>query len=242
MNINQTLNMNTLFSSLPSNYKYNKSSSFAQLSTVLTDYASIKSGSYGKLMKAYYTKYPTSTFKEKDAITNSYLTKVNADNAKEKADILNTTGAKSLFAKTGTNEDGTDIINIDTIYKGVSDFIASYNTFILDASSSKSAPVLREANNLTNYTTLYKNLLSKAGITLNTDNTLSIEEEDFKKTSSSSLKSMFNGAGSFSYQVSLKASMISYYADRESSINNSYSNNGSYLSTYTSGNLMDEIF
>lgn len=242
MNINQTLNMNTLFSSLPSKSSNGMSKSFTQLSGVISDYTSIKSGSYGKLMKAYYTKYPTSTYTESDTVTSSIKTKIYADSAKEKADALCYEDKKSVFTKTGTAEDGSDEYNMDAIYKSVSSFIESYNTLILDATSSSSSSVQQEASNLTNYTSIYTNLLSNAGITVNDDKTLDIDEEDFKKASISSIKSIFSGAGSFSYQVSLKASMISYYADRESSLTQSYSSSGAYLLTYSSGNIMDEIF
>ncbi len=58
INIPQRNNYSTLFSSLPT-YRNNVNANVNSLSSLLSDYSSIKGGSYGKLMKAYYSEVST---------------------------------------------------------------------------------------------------------------------------------------------------------------------------------------
>ena len=103
----------------------------------LSDYAAIKNGSYGKLMKAYYAKPDidkkvTSVNDKKDtkststaADTSETLAKVqkSADNLKESADALIKKGKDSLFAE-------EDITTTDEIYGAVSEFVKDYNSLL----------------------------------------------------------------------------------------------------------------
>ena len=70
-----------------------------------------------------------------------------------------------------------------------------------------------------------ESLLNSVGISIDSKtNKLSIDETAFKKADMSVAKSLFNGAGSYGYQVSAKASMINYYAQNEALKANTYSN------------------
>ena len=113
MNINLKTDYSMLFSSLSSNASAKTSGSINFYGNFFADYASIKNGSYGKLLKAYYTKQSDETTSETSS-ANKYSSKAGAstsldtaetlakvqkstDKLKESADALLETGSDSVF-------------------------------------------------------------------------------------------------------------------------------------------------
>ena len=140
INIQAKTNYSFLFSGLSS------SASNALSGNWLADYASIKNGSYGKLMKAYYakdsgdSKTAASTITKKDTATDTAkkaLAKVETttDALKESADALLATGKKDLFTQkdiTTKDENGVESTtkgyDTDAIYSAVNSFVTNYNS------------------------------------------------------------------------------------------------------------------
>lgn len=215
------------------------SSSDSGMSSLLSDYASIKNGSYGKLMKSYYAKAVAS--EEEDESEDSTSTKKTSSN-KEK-DALTASSASSAYKsaeKLGSVEFSED--NLDEAYNAVSDFVKNYNSLIKNGSSSKNTAVQKQAQYL--YDTMYSNykLFAKIGITLNTDRTLSLDEATFKKGNTATMKTLFNGANSFADKVSYKASQMYRYANEGKSVTaQSYTSSGTYSTTNTSDSTINSV-
>ena len=222
----------------------------------LSDYASIKNGSYAKLMKAYYSENSNDSVK---SIVNSTvsktektaLTKVQTatDELKEAADTLLENGSKSVFAKkdiTTTDENGvettTNGYDVASIYNAVNDFVNSYNSVINAANDSENETVVNKATSLATSTYANINLLNKIGITMNDDSTLSIDKDTFTNADMGTVKSLFNGNGSYGYRASAQASLINYAAEREASRNSTYTVSGTLNNSYSSGTLFDSLF
>lgn len=232
----------------------------------LSDYMSIKNGSYGKLMKAYYAKDGAS--KEVSSIADSKknsssksistakdsaqtLSSIEsaADGLKDSADKLLTKGSKSVFNKVDVeskDEYGfaktTKEYDTNAIYSAVSDFVSDYNKLVKEAGSAESSSIGSKLQTMTGLSKANENMLSKVGITINSDNTLSIDEEAFKKADMGTVKSLFNENGSYGYRVSAQASLIDYTAQKEASKANTYNSSGSYSSAYSTGSLYDYGF
>lgn len=180
----------------------------------LSDYASIRNGSYKKLMKAYYAKQDTEKLTAKqDTVQKSTLMGSSADSLKVAADKLNDS---ELFDK-----------DDDTIVKAVKSFIESYNDVVSESGESNNKSVLRNAAWLTGMTGKNAKLLSKAGITIAKGNKLELDEDTLKKADKSTLKSIFNGYNSFAGNVSRKASAIS---NASKGAGSSYTSKGTYYS------------
>ncbi len=227
----------------------------------LSDYAAIKNGSYGKLMKAYYAETGSSvkasnTTSDKksistasdDAKTLANIEKA-AEGMKESADELLAIGNDSVFRKvnvTTKDEQGfsntTKEYDVDKIYKSVSAFVEDYNSLLDVAGDSNTQSVLNKTLSLVNMTEANEALLDKVGITIGEDNTLSIDEKAFKASDMTTVKSLFNGSASYAYRVSAQASLIDYSASRESSKANTYTVGGTYSNAYSTGNLIDALF
>lgn len=222
----------------------------------LSDYASIKNGSYAKLMKAYYSENSNDSVK---SIVNSTvsktektaLTKVQTatDELKEAADTLLENGSKSVFAKkdiTTTDENGvettTNGYDVASIYNAVNDFVNSYNSVINAANDSGNETVVNKATSLATSTYANINLLNKIGITMNDDSTLSLDKDTFTNADMGTVKSLFNGNGSYGYRASAQASLINYAAEREASRNSTYTVSGTLNNSYSSGTLFDSLF
>lgn len=174
----------------------------------LNDYASIKNGSYGKLMKSYYAldEEPAKDKKSKNDTDDTDATirsiKTAADDLKDSAAALYS--SKSLFAKDANGE-----YDMEAIYEKVNAFVEDYNSMIGSVGSAETESIAKAGGNIVNATTNNIDMLSKLGISVSgADFTLSIDKDKFLKSDISDVKSMFSGVGSFAYQVGAKASRI----------------------------------
>ncbi len=214
-----------------------------------SDYATIKNGSYTKLMKAYYAKEAsgdsssssiTSTSTSKDSSKTLANIESAADDLKKASEALRTNGDKSLFTKKQTTDkDGKVSYEYDTdkIYKAVSEFVDSYNKMLKEGGDSNTNSILRSTKSMVNLTKANSNMLSSVGITIGTDNKLSIDETAFKKADMNTVKSLFHTTGGFGYQTSVQAGMIESYAKSEAEKANTYNKSGMYTYNYTTGEI-----
>lgn len=236
INIQAKTDYSYLFSSLSTS-----SSNSTSGSSFLIDYAMIKNGSYGKLMKAYYSEtgsssavssiVKSSSTSQDDTATIAKV-KSATDDLKESADKLLEKGSKSVFA----DED------MEEIYSAVNDFVTDYNSVLDTMDDVNSTSILSRAKTMVQNTAANSDLLSKIGITINDDNSLSIDKETFMSADVSSVKNLFNTTGSFAYRVSASSSLMNYAAEQEADKAATYTSTGSYGSTYSTGSLFDSLF
>ncbi|MBR1866541.1 MAG: hypothetical protein IJ801_08550 [Lachnospiraceae bacterium] len=216
----------------------------------LAEYSSITKGSYNKLIKAYYKKYgndnktASSSDETKDSTATKTTLKGESDSLYKAADALVTTGKNSLFNKVEQKdeESGTTRKDYDTdkIYKAVDSLVSSYNQLVKSSTKSTDNAVLRQTLGMIRSASSNGKLLNDIGIKINSDNTLSLDEETFKKADMSVVKSLFNGSGSFGDRIKTTASNINQ------NINNSLGNYNTYTAfgtsgQYSTGNLLDSI-
>lgn len=214
-----------------------------------SDYATIKNGSYTKLMKAYYAKEAsgdsssssiTSTSTSKDSSETLANIESAADDLKKASEALRTNGDKSLFTKKQTTDkDGKVSYEYDTdkIYKAVSEFVDSYNKMLKEGGDSNTNSILRSTKSMVNLTKANSSMLGSVGITIETDNKLSIDETAFKKADMNTVKSLFHTTGGFGYQTSVQAGMIESHAKTEAEKANTYNKTGMYTYNYTTGEI-----
>ncbi|MCH5261364.1 MAG: hypothetical protein J1F42_00460 [Lachnospiraceae bacterium] len=174
-------------------------------STLLTDYASIKNGSYGKMMKSYYAK------------VNEEESTSSGSNSKTKNTDAASASAARKFYESATAMSSLDYSedNIDELYDKVSEYVKNYNALMTAASKSENASVKAQADALNDYTYQNYKLFARLGITMNSDRTLSIDEDTFKKvdnktgaTNIPTLKTLFQGINSFADKSADRASKI----------------------------------
>ncbi len=217
----------------------------------LAEYSSVTKGSYNKLIKAYYKKYGSDqnkTESEEEAkaarVTRTSL-KGEADALNKAAGALTKTGKDSLFQKVELKDEKTGETKTDydkeKIYKAVDSLVSSYNKVVKDSTKSDDRSVLRKTLGMVRSASSNGKLLNEIGIKINSDNTLSIDEEKFKNADMNTVKTLFNGEGSFGNKIQSASGTI------EKSMSNALGNSRMYTAggtsaRYSTGDLMDSLF
>ena len=230
-----SLSINTLFSSFGNS---STSNSFTNgLYSSLSEYSTIRSGAYKKLVSSYYNKTnsqdkTSSTSKaniNKNVIAQKKeLTEVKdaADELYNSAGKLTATGSKGLFNK-------ADSVTGD-ITNAVKSYIKNYNSLLDEAADTTNSKVTGKVSFMTSQTNAYKSSLEKIGITVNNDKTLSMDEKVFNNADIADVKKVFNGSSSMAYQTFVRASDISSAAENASTSVTSYGADAMYNNYYNS--------
>lgn len=256
INITAKTDYSFLFSNMQSNAS---STGFS-----LADYASIKNGSYFKVMKAYYAKdgNGNSVASQNGADSFSSVKGASADsaavnsNTASKADALSksagdlwASGKGSVFEKKDIvtkdengNETKTYDYDKDAIYKAVSTFAGDYNNMIDAAMKSRNSNVISKATDMVMQSLKSEDRLNKVGITIGEDNKLSVDESKLKSADISSLKSLFSGVNSYAYDVQSKASYMNMYAKEDAAkASGTYSSAAMYTPNMNTGSILNSF-
>lgn len=254
--INMNNDYSYLFDSISNNSNKGNSSIFDSLNTSgssfsLSDYASIKNGTYLKLAKEYVKTVEGD--KRNGSKTDVQIQEETANAKKVRTDVASLKKSAnalmsdaSLFEKKEIKDkDGNTKMDYDrdAIYKALKSFADNYNSVIKSAGDSDDTSVLRNTLNMTKLTSKHVNMLSKIGFTIGEDNTLSVDEKMVKEADISSLKTMFKGAGSYADSINAYAGRIDNYAVRNMQKNGTYTATGSYATTSSlgkTGGILDD--
>lgn len=245
--------VSTLFSSLGSS----KSTGSGLFGINLSEYASIRSGSYGKLMRSYFSMDSTKgTSKSDDSTKNTIedlatTTSTSKDSTKTLAAIESdakelTDSAKALYTRSNNKvftKDSGGSYDTDKIYKAVKRFADDYNSMLDTAGKSSTNRISRSVSSMKNETFYNEKPLKEIGITVDEKTgKLSVDETTFKSADTEKIKNLFNGTGSYAYSVATKAAMTESYAKSEAAKSNTYTKNGTYNYNYNSGNIFTDMF
>lgn len=228
-------------------YNYDISSLFSNLNSGNSfgtfnfgEYASIKNGSYGKLLKSYYAEQTSSTKTDKTDKTNK-TDKNSSSKTQKGTDVDNNSKLKKesdslKSAAEALNKDDlwkmTDgKYDMDKIVSAVKTFANEYNDTLAQADKVNSKDVSQDVKYMSGMTSTMSKALSKIGVSVGTDGKLTVNEDDLKKASVKNIKSLFSGATSYGSQIADMAGGISRDALMNSSI---YGSNGALSSSVSS--------
>jgi hypothetical protein len=244
--------ISTLFSSLGSS-----SSSSSGVTGLLginySDYASIRNGSYGKLLKVYYSLDSNSSTKSSSSDStkeSDTSTSTSKDTSKVLANIESgaeelTDTAKELYTRSSNKiftKDAGGNYDTDKIYNKVSDFVENYNTLLTAAAKSNTGKISNALSSMTNLTETNEKSLSEIGISVNAKSgALSIDADTFASADMSKVKNLFNGTGSYAYGVATQSALIDSYAQAESTKSNTYDSSGAYTYNLSSGSILSAM-
>ena len=214
LNKYNTMDYTSLFNSLPKT----EESSGGGFTNLATEFNSIRSGSYGKLLSAYYKKMnsgDSATEAIQKETANRQLVGGNASSLKSAAKTL----SKMNFA---------DASEEDSL-KAIKSFVSSYNSVIDTADDVNSKSILRNAVWMTNITKKSAGLLNELGISVGKDNKLTLDETKWAGANTSTKTALFNGRQGFAEKMIYKASqMTNSSAEKASFTASAYKNNGDY--------------
>jgi len=230
INIQAKTDYSALFSSMNTNTS--GSSSIGDLTSLLTDYSSIKSGTYGKLLKSYYAKNPEAATKTSESVAKK------ADEETTTYNKVSTTAdslQKSVDAVSALKEDASEE---DTL-KAVQNYVKDYNSFIDAAKDTGNTTITGRADAIQSNTASYSKQLSSLGISIGSDGKLSLNEDTFKASDKSEMSSLFSAKASYGYSVKVSAGMAASNANYEATKTSLYTSNGTY--NMSTGTLMDSL-
>ena len=181
-------------------------------SEFLSDYASIKNGSYSRLMKAYYgtgqslsTGTGTSDRKRGSNILDKILEeKMHPKVSKEvqKANTNLTAGLSSLNASVATLQndstytDSTDGRSAaDKVVSAVKAYVTNYNNVVTAAKDSTLSSKTAYVANMMSSTAANADKLSEIGVTVNSNGTLDLDVAKLKEAGASKVLEMASAPG-----------------------------------------------
>ncbi len=112
-------------------------------------------------------------------------------------------------------DEETDEIDYDAAYSAAESFINSYNDFVTNTGSSGDKTVSNKNTFIGNMTTAYTRRLEKAGVSIGSDGTLSINKEAFNSATASQLEQAFGKEDSFASFMGEQARQLEAYAQSD---------------------------
>jgi len=226
-------------------------SGISGLSGLFGDYSAIKNGSYKKLLNAYYSKvdgsreatmekFSQKVSKEESSKKDSLFDK-NLNSVKSSADSLGISasnlvnkGIDSVFQKKEIEKvdekTGEKVLSLEydreEIRNAVSEFVSDYNAVLDKTADTDSTKVMSKTLDMISNTNIYKSSLERIGISIGSDNKLTIDEKKFDEANLTSVKSLFNDSNSFGQRTLQKSLQISSEATKAQL--NVYTSKGSF--------------
>ena len=238
INLNVKQDYSFLFSNL--NGKNNSSNNIFN-SINLSDYNSIKSGTYGKLLKEYYKKADTD---ETDSTSKkNSVNKTDSETVKELKQIQTDANALRDSASKLMQRGSSSVLgsgDMNNVYAAVKEFADNYNTLLKEGTESDSKSIKRTAEGMIDLMKDYEKELNEIGVTIDKDNKLVVDKDTFMKTSMDKVQDLFRGNNSLSYLTSMRAVTISNTAYSESNKSNLYTGDGNYTALST-GDIFNSI-
>jgi len=191
------------------------------LAGLVGDYNSIKSGSYGKLLKSYYgqatsgtgssSKSSGSNITEKliEERRNPTVSKeVSTANANLSSSVSNMTSALSSLQDKATYEDTSGgSTGQDKAASALKSFVSSYNDAVESSKKSTMTSVSKNLASVMKASNANADKLKEIGVTINNDGTLNLDEKKLKSVDADKIKAVFDGNDAMSYGSKVATSM-----------------------------------
>lgn len=253
--------MSALFSGLNNSAQ---NTGVSGMANIISDYNSIKNGSYAKLAKQYYSSdvkgSKTNPLKDKfddsEGVVNKTQTLNKDSEIKQNKELISDVASfrksvsgiqndDTLLAKQSVKSaDGkeTEDFNYEKINSKLQSFVKGYNQVVANGAESDSDTVLRNVLNMTKTAGSYKNQLETAGIKINDDNTLSFDQDKLKSSLNNTdakngvdvVKNLFSKTSNFMKQLDTLSTNVASQAASDVYSLGGYNSTGAYKQTLES--------
>ncbi len=202
---------------------------YSNMSNVLNQWSDFRVSR--NLYKEYFALQESGS----DDSSGSYIEKLINESTKKLSpvnDKLNglatdvTEAADKLKAGFEISEENGEI-DYDAAYASADSFLNTFNKFTAGISDSGNQTVSGKSELISNMTNAYTYKLSKVGVSINHDGTLSLDKDKFMTASSRDLEGIFGEKDSFASYMSNQAEQLAAYAKTDAYQQaNSYSSAG----------------
>lgn len=193
----------------------------------------------GEAVTSAKAKYAGSTGSVSSGDKTDSSDKVTSTTAKDAASAASASALYKSVEKLGAMIINDD--NKDSVFDVFSTLVKDYNELLKDTADSKNSNVIKQADLLKSLVSSNKSAFSRLGVTINSDKSLSIDEEKFMEADMSTVKSLFSGAYSFGEKMTDRLNQIYRYATQGNSLNGqTYTSQGGYNAAGT-GSVLDTV-
>lgn len=209
------ISLNNGYSSLFSGMMTGSSTGSDSMSNLLADYASIKNGSYGKLMKSYYSSVQNSSSASTSTKSNSgnVLDRILEEKKNPKVSkdvqeanenlVAGLSSMKTSILALQNDATYTDTQNgqsaSDKVVSAVKAYVSDYNNVVNASKGSTLTNKTVYVANMMSNTAKNADKLSEIGITINSRGTLEINEDKLKAADISEVQNLFSTKDVMSY-------------------------------------------
>ena len=199
-----------MLNSLNNNYNI-----YSSMSNVINQWSDFR------VSKNLYKEYFAMQKSENTSSSESYIQKlINTSTEKVYEDRLGSLSnavsesVKKLEAAFAEDKE-TGEIDYDAAYTAAENFVKSYNDFVSGIGSSGDSTVSNKDSFVANMTNAYTGRLEKAGISIGSDGTLSIDKDAFNSATASQLDKVFGKEDSFASFMGEQAKQLEAYAESD---------------------------
>lgn len=194
------------------------------------DLSLMRSGVYTKMLKSYYAKQTSSTDKTSSSGKNSssedYLNTINDKISKLKTSTSDE-ALSSIKSEANQMKKAADAVTVldydktsgDAVYSKVKDLVNTYNALAKQTGKSDLVSISQSRTWMVNDTKAHEAQWNKIGITMEDDQTLTIDEKKFKEASTSDIKNFLSGASGYASRLSTKANGFYQLASNQLTLN-----------------------
>ena len=198
------------------------------LAGLVGDYNSIKSGSYGKLLKSYYGQATSATGAASGSSSRSNSVEnliaerrnpttskeVSTANAKLSSSVSSMTGSLSSLQDAATYKDAEGgSTGQAKAANALKSYVSAYNDAVESSKKSTMTSVSKNVAGAMQASKANADKLKELGITINNDGTLNLDEKKLATVDADKIKSVFDGNDAMSYgsSVATRMNRASYY-------------------------------
>ncbi|MCR5099004.1 MAG: hypothetical protein K6B14_08660 [Lachnospiraceae bacterium] len=226
---------------------------------MIGDYNSIKSGSYGKLLKSYYSEATSGLSGSKSSGTktsnvldrileerrNPAVSKeVSAANSKLSSSVGSLKTALGSLQNEATYKDTENGSSArDKMTSALKNYVSSYNDAVESSKKTTMSNVSSNIAGAMRATKENEEALKEIGITINNDGTINLNEKKLQTAEFDKIKDIFDGNKAMSYgsKVASRLNRATYYVSSASEIKPTDSTSSAAVTTSNSKNLMESI-
>ena len=190
------------------------------LAGLVGDYNSIKSGSYGKLLKSYYgqsTSGTSGTSSSNSNITEKIIEERRNPTVSKEVSTANATLSSAVSSMTSSLSSLQDAATYKDTEGGssgqakaanaVKSYVSAYNDAIESSKKSTMTNVSKNLAGVMKASTANADKLKEIGITINRDGSLNLDEKKLAAADADTIKSIFDGEDAMSYGSSVASRM-----------------------------------
>lgn len=193
---------------------------YTSMSNVLTQWSDFKVSK--NLYKAYFDMQKSQNTSSSETASEKKTTKTKT-NVEDKLGTLSDSVTKAFgsLESAFAIDSKTGEMDYEKAYSAANSFVNSYNDLVTSIKGSGDKSISGKYEFITNMTNAQTKKLNNAGVSVNSDGTLTLDKDSFMTADTAQLEAIFGKKDSFANFVSRQAAQLKAYSQVEHTVNQS---------------------